>query len=379
MPEVQSCRDGLDSGTDDREPGDLEPRGTRSVVIIDAVAVAPWVIDRGLDGCSALGRNLHVAFRRQLAGEFVGEGTLRRAWRDRDETPIRRERFHTPSFVLERLRNVELLTTYHQLLERSFTSSGDTSAATAAAARYAAIIRAAYPDLWPETIRALLVDSAEWTVPMRRELDAAGDARGVAFLLRCFGFGVPNLERALWSAGNSLTLIAQDQLQPFTGAKSNEMNLHALPWPCAELQRLGEVEVELRVTLSYFIEPNPARRGWKDRHRYSSHGLRFAVQKPTESVVALRKRVNKDAREEEEGVGAEGDADGWRLKPNLRGKGSLHHERSSCSDSLRRGTSHLVSSWLMMSRYEDTLGSSGRRRTYSRKAFAARPLSPSRL
>src|SRR6185436_5211621 len=104
-------------------------------------------------------------------------------------------------------------------------------------------------------------------------------------------------------------------------------HVHALPWPKAVLEGLGETPVRLRVTLSYFIEPNPARRGWKNRHRYASHGLRFAVQKPAESVTNLRKRVNKDARDEEEGLGADGDADGWCLKPNLRGKGSLHHDR----------------------------------------------------
>lgn len=222
--------------------------------------------------------------------------------------------------------SLSVLTTYFRD-ERMFTSSGDTSAANAAAARYAAIVRGQYPELWPETVRALLVDSAEWTAPMQRELDGARNAKAVEFLLRCFGFGVPNLERALWSAGNSLTLIAQDELQPFTGDRSNEMNLHTLPWPRAELERLGEVTVELRMSLSYFVEPNPARRGWKDRHRYASHGLRFAVQKPAESVPSLRKRVNQDAREEEEEVDAEGDSDGWLLKPNLRGKGSLHHDR----------------------------------------------------
>jgi hypothetical protein len=36
--------------------------------------------------------------------------------------------------------------------------------------------------------------------------------------------------------------------------------------------------------------------------------------------------VNQDAREEEE-VEVEGDSDGWLLKPNLRGQGSLHHDR----------------------------------------------------
>ena len=38
-----------------------------------------------------------------------------------------------------------------------------TSAATAQAARLAARIAAAHPGLWPETIRALIVHSAEWT------------------------------------------------------------------------------------------------------------------------------------------------------------------------------------------------------------------------
>lgn len=86
--------------------------------------------------------------------------------------------------------------------------------------------------------------------------------------------------------------------------------------------------MELRVTLSYYIEPNPARRGWKKRHRYASHGLRFAMQKPTETVPKFRKRVNRDARDPdvEEDI-ATGEADEWLLKPSLRGKGSLHHDR----------------------------------------------------
>jgi hypothetical protein len=142
------------------------------------------------------------------------------------------------------------------------------------------------------------------------------------------------------SAGNSLTLIAQDDLQPFTGKKSKDMNLHALPWPRAELEQLGDVDVELRVTLSYFIEPNPARRGWKNRHRYASHGLRFAVQKPTESVDKLRKRVNKDARADEEGkLGSDGDSEGWVIKPNLRAPpGRQRHRRRRCRHSMNGST-----------------------------------------
>jgi len=166
-------------------------------------------------------------------------------------------------------------------------------------------------------IRALIVDSAEWTPRMRQEFDNARGASEIEFLLRYFGYGVPNLERALWSAGNALTLVAQDELQPFTKDKSNEMHLHKLPWPRNALASLGEVKVELRVTLSYFIEPNPARRGWQKRHRYASHGLRFAVQKASESVPAFRKRVNGAAREENEAAVGTGDAAGWTRRTHF--------------------------------------------------------------
>ncbi len=47
-----------------------------------------------------------------------------------------------------------------------------TSAATAQAARLAAIVQAEYPNLWPETARALIVHSAEWTQAMRSEAES---------------------------------------------------------------------------------------------------------------------------------------------------------------------------------------------------------------
>ena len=68
-------------------------------------------------------------------------------------------------------------------------------------------------------------------------------------------------DRAILSAANDLTLIAEDELQPFWkgdgSIKTRHMNLHEFPWPRTELEQLGETQVELRVTLSYYIEPNP--------------------------------------------------------------------------------------------------------------------------
>src|SRR5699024_8790568 len=97
------------------------------------------------------------------------------------------------------------------------------------------------------------------------------------------------------------------------------------PWPLEVLEQLGETDVEMRVTLSYFIEPNPSQRGVKTRYRYESHGLRFTVRRPTESVDQLRARVNKKARDEgHEKV--DGSDDGWLIGTNARHHGSIHSD-----------------------------------------------------
>ncbi|MBX7123265.1 MAG: hypothetical protein K1X42_14140 [Opitutaceae bacterium] len=51
------------------------------------------------------------------------------------------------------------------------------------------------------------------------------------------------------------------------------MNLHDFPWPCTQLEELGESEVEPPVTLSYYVEPNPCERGWLRRRRPREGGL----------------------------------------------------------------------------------------------------------
>lgn len=233
------------------------------------------------------------------------------------------------------MHSLGLLTTNFRPAERLLTTSNATSAAAALCARMAAQLIARYPQLWPETTRALIVHSAEWTAKMREAfLDPNERAKDYANLIKHCGFGVPNLERAMWSVSNSLTLIAQDELQPFereSGAepRTRDMHLHRLPWPKDALQDLGEIEVEMRVTLSYFIEPNPgvAERGIKGRYRYESHGLRFEVKRPAETVTSFRARINQRVRDEEEGSYSGGGSDtGWRLGPNLRHLGSIHSD-----------------------------------------------------
>ncbi len=266
---------------------------------------------------------------------------------------------------------LSLVTTSHQPTQRLLTTTSATSAACALAARMAAQISTAYPQFWPETVRALMVHSAEWPQRMQQDFLQANTKAGYENLVKHCGFGVPNLSRALWSAGDSLTLIVEDQLKPFMrqGTKpptARDMHLHLLPWPKQELLDLGDLDVEMRVTLSYFIEPNPgiAERGVKGRYRYESHGLRFDVSRPNEDRDQFRQRINKRARDEEEGTYQGGGSDpNWVLGPQTRHRGSLHSDiwRGTAADLAGRGTLGIYPAlgwWktlVKQQRYDDTV------------------------
>ncbi len=233
-----------------------------------------------------------------------------------------------------------LLTTGHRPMQKLFVPTWATSPASAAVSRLCAMVIAEYPELWPETVRGLVVHSAEWTPVMRTHLAGAGPSKTRrAKLVRRYGFGVPNLARALRSANDALTLVAQGTIHPFDDGKMREMHMFTLPWPQATLEALADTPVRLRVTLSYFVEPNPARRGWQKRHRYQSHGLRFDVKGATESPEELRKRLNQLALDEEEARPTGAVDDAWFLGARARNTGSIHSDTWSgtAADLAERG------------------------------------------
>jgi hypothetical protein len=226
--------------------------------------------------------------------------------------------------------DLQLITTHYRPQMRLFETFGDTSAAAALCSNLAAGVLAARPELWPETLRGLLVHSAEWTPAMRARFDAAASQGQKMAMLRRYGWGVPDLGRALWSATDDATLMVEDALLPFrrdgSVIKTRNMNLHQLPWPRDELLALGDQDVELRLTLSYFVEPNPGERGWTRRHRYASHSLRFAVKRSLESLQQFRQRINRAAQAEEAGnIGVAAGGDDWVLGP-IRDRGSIHSD-----------------------------------------------------
>jgi len=229
--------------------------------------------------------------------------------------------------------SLSLLTTRLRRDSRWLCRSGETSGATAQAARLGALVFADYPNLWPETIRALLVHSARWTPAMRNRFSGHSRRRKMEDLLRCFGYGVPDLQRAIYSMRHQLTLVVQDTIQPFwldgAQAKTCEMNLHRLPWPKEVLEGMGPSQVRMRVTLSYFVEPKPGQRkgpgGIGRRYRYASHGLRFAIKTAREEEREFLKKINKADRVEGEDLDADWDIQEWSIG-RARDHGSIHSD-----------------------------------------------------
>lgn len=225
--------------------------------------------------------------------------------------------------------SLSLLTTGADVDRLPLTTFAATSAATAQASRLAVRLSAEHPDYWPETIRALIVHSAEWTAAMRSQIEEHDGLRERYALLRRFGYGVPSYKRAAASAQNHLALVTQAAIQPYQQVngqrKFKDCHFYALPWPRAALEALGEITVRLKVTLSYFIEPNPGVSASMNPQRYQSFGLRFELRRPLETRENFVKRMNvlERSHPEERLPKADGDV-GWTFGARSISAGSLH-------------------------------------------------------
>ena len=228
--------------------------------------------------------------------------------------------------------DLSLLTTNHKLSKNLFSTIWATSAATAQASKLSAEIYCKYPNAWPETIRALMVHSARWTDKMKQQFLPAESPKksDIRVLLRSCGYGIPNLDRAVSCKNNYVNMIIEEELQPYDFDKSvvtNELHIHKLPWPKEVLEALGDEEVELRVTLSYYIEPSPGHIGWKDKYTYQSCGLRFELKNSMESLDDFKKRINEIARAEDPNWhNVLGKPTSWYLGAKNRNVGSIHSD-----------------------------------------------------
>ncbi|MGB3466674.1 MAG: S8 family peptidase [Cyclobacteriaceae bacterium] len=241
--------------------------------------------------------------------------------------------------LIEGYEDYGLLSTAKNTIIRQFDLVNATSAAAAQASWLAAKIMEEYPQAWPETIRGLIIHSASWSDEMFSQFNKKPNAKNdIKDIMRLFGYGKPNKAKALYTTDKSLTFIAQEQIQPFIKAQvikegkkqtkysTKDMHFFELPWPKEELLSNPDLEVELRITLSYFIEPGPGEVGWKDKYRYRSHGLCFDLNSETESEDEFKKRINAAAREEEEELANNSGSDRWMIGMNGRKSGSIHSD-----------------------------------------------------
>ena len=229
--------------------------------------------------------------------------------------------------------SVSLLALGSNVLQEPLVPFWATSAAAGMAGHFVGALQAALPDLWPETHRALAVDSAHWPEPIRKRLIGRGQHWKTGTkatkqaILREVGYGVPDLQRAINSASNDVTLIAQAPIQPFAIGKNggpvfNEMHFYDLPWPKATLEKIENGIVLMKVTLSYFIEPNLSARALTRPETYRSFGLRFAMKKRSDTKDQFKRRVS--GQQDKDTLGPQQEGDYWLLGSKAIQAGSLH-------------------------------------------------------
>lgn len=223
-----------------------------------------------------------------------------------------------------------LLSTSKNFSKHQFDLINATSSAAAQAAWFAGKLFYQYPDAWPETIRALIIHSANWSDEMIKQFEIDKSKKNeIRKLMRICGYGIPDIKKALHSSENYLTFISQQEIQPFKNDKStykmNEMHFYRLPWPKELLIELGEIKVTLRVTLSYFIEPGVGEIGWKDKYRYQSYGLRFDINNAQESEKSFKKRINDMIQDDDENIPTVSSGVNWLIGTNTR-YGSIHSD-----------------------------------------------------
>ena len=236
--------------------------------------------------------------------------------------------------------DLEVLTTSKNSISHYFTTINATSAATAFAAYFLAKLRGTYPNAWEETLRALMIHSASWSEEMIAQFDIDTNKVGdVLKLLKIVGYGIPNSQKAIECKSNYLTFISEQIIIPYKledgEIKTNEIHYYEFPWPKEILENLGEANVTLRVTLSYFIEPNPGERGYTTKYAYQSTALKFSLINSGEDFDNFKIRTNKINQDTlKESLGVEkldsGEYDKttgtkrWALGADTVFKGSIH-------------------------------------------------------
>ncbi|MDQ2761473.1 MAG: S8 family serine peptidase [Actinomycetota bacterium] len=209
-----------------------------------------------------------------------------------------------------------LTTSSRHVMGRYLESYDGTSIAAAALAGLASDVADANRARRPETIRALIVNSARWPAALRSQVPNRNER------LRCAGYGVPRREHALASTSSRATLIHEGRMAPYSAeGKLDALHLLRLPFPHDELLALGHASVSLAVTLSYFVEPHETR-----STRYAGAWLQWDLQRQSESEGDFLARVNEHDRDPDAPPDPS-DNWNWEIGTQARRRGSVQGDR----------------------------------------------------
>ena len=123
---------------------------------------------------------------------------------------------------IEQQPDCMLLAASNAFPKQHFALFNGTSAAAALAGHLVAKIWAKYPSLTPQSVRALLINSAMWTDAMLASLNEGMGVPAHTRLVQRYGMGVPRPQLALDSEQNFVTLIYEEALQPFVPGKDHK-------------------------------------------------------------------------------------------------------------------------------------------------------------
>jgi hypothetical protein len=140
--------------------------------------------------------------------------------------------------ILENDSNVGIVSTHHKFVERLFTVDIGTSYAAPKVAYLAGKILKSYPDISANLMRVLIANSARVPVGLFDKLDQDE-------ILKLCGYGRPDLERAIYSTNNRVTLIADDNILLDT------FHIYQIPIPEAFKQTDGKRSI----TVSLAFDP----------------------------------------------------------------------------------------------------------------------------
>lgn len=230
--------------------------------------------------------------------------------------------------------DLDLITTSHNFnISWDYTYFRWTSASTALAWNFLWILSAKYPELLPQTIRWLMIHSSDWSRSLLNQFWISNlkstNKESIKNMMKCIWYWIPNIEKALYSKENSLSIIIEEDIQPYkkewSNCKLNEIHFFELPWPKSELLNLWNTEVKLKITLSYFIEPSPWEKWWKNKYKYQSYWLKFELNNITETKDEFISRINIDARNEDYEATTTSWSDRWLIW-TARNNWSIHSD-----------------------------------------------------